>query len=150
MPKPLKIILIVLVSLIMLGSGCYYCGKFAFEKMETGIQETKEKVEADVKTWNKKSRTQSETLAEAIRRGRTCDSDFDIPCIIEQKSFLILSLKFAKPSPNFCKDVPSTEEIMKSVSWRLNQCNKIASDIPGICEKLIAEVQTVCERKNEK
>ncbi|PJZ27351.1 hypothetical protein CH352_09755 [Leptospira hartskeerlii] len=117
--------------------------------MESGIMETKEKVNADVKAWNKQGHTQSETLTEAFRRVKVCSSDFDLPCIIEHKSFLNLSLKNAKPSPNFCKNVPAPLEFTKSISWRTSRCGQLAPDHPMICDKLIDEVQNFCQNKNE-
>lgn len=148
MPKGLKIFLIVFVSLVVLGGGCLYVGGIWLEGVFSNLKETGEKTQTEAKEWSKKH-TQAEALNEAVKRGEECSGDLDLSCLIQQRLFLGFSLEAAKKTPGFCKSVPPTEEIMKSATWRVEQCRKLKADGSQKCPNVIAAVQDYCDKTRE-
>src|SRR5262245_55932297 len=88
------------------------------ELAKTGVEEQKAGLEFA------KTHLPSACVVEALRRNETCE---DFMCHVGARVFLKTCLKEnPRKEPALCKDVPQSNEILKSVSWGLGQCANLA------------------------
>lgn len=63
--------------------------------------------------------------------------------------FLQGCLQASSETPGFCTDVPEESEIMKTVTWRLAQCQKAGFN-DSYCQQIVSQVQKYCHPKEKK
>ena len=61
--------------------------------------------------------------------------------------FLRSCLDVTAEPANFCDGVPPTSEIMKTVRWRLAQCEAAGNAGDQTCNRLLQAIQDRCEKK---
>lgn len=63
---------------------------------------------------------------------------------IHEGLFLDACLKTARPTENFCKEVPPESEILRSVLWRRETCSAYGQPDNQECARLMGKVQQLC------
>jgi hypothetical protein len=82
-------------------------------------------------------------LQEALRR---VNLDSSITGRGYAQGFLRLCLDNSQPTPRFCDGVPRVDEIVKSVQWRMQYCEKLQID-PQKTQLVIGGIQFYCEKQ---
>lgn len=63
--------------------------------------------------------------------------------------FLTGCLPASRETPGFCSNVPEETEIIKSATWRVEQCQK-AGLSDNYCQQIVGQVQKYCHAPNRK
>jgi hypothetical protein len=140
MPGWLKIVLAVVAVfiLVMIGfgvTGYLYVKQHKDEWMKAGSAAKKEgEAFADGKEV-------AQCVDEAVSRVGKCDG---LPCEIAVRLFLTGCTAKAAPSPQICTNMPPRSEMMRSVRWSMDECNRRGLPKSQPCARLLQEVQRYC------
>jgi len=89
-----------------------------------------------------RSATESACVAETMSTYR---NDSSILGEARARIWLSACLETSRRGSTFCAGVPSNDEIMRTVTWRLTECSRIGLDGDKGCTRILAEVQKHCE-----
>ncbi|TGK37819.1 hypothetical protein [Leptospira andrefontaineae] len=148
MPRALKILLIVIVSILILGGGCYLALWVQLQNKNSQAEENNEKAKLEAIDWSP-GKNQSQAIEEAIRRGKECGYVPDIVCILGHYTFLSYSLKLTKQVPNLCNEVPDGIDTEKVALWRFNRCQSLAPEHPPMCANVIRAIEEHCRNVSQ-
>jgi hypothetical protein len=56
-------------------------------------------------------------------------------------------LESSRPDAAFCTQVPRDSEILRTVTWRLNECSRLGFEGDKGCTRVLQEVQRACEAR---
>lgn len=139
MSNLVKILIVAAISVVLLfaaiiGGGLYWLKKHSGEYLEAGKNAIEEgarfgqTVDSETCVDNSLARyKQNPGLSDSIRTGL----------------FLRGCLEKSRPTPGFCDKVPPQSELMKSVGWRLGQCQKAGIN-DNYCQQIVGQVQEYC------
>jgi hypothetical protein len=105
-----------------------------------------DQVRAEGRTFGRAS-TSPGCVAAALDRYR---NDRSLVGQIRTRVWLTGCLEGAPFDSAFCAGVPPREEIMRTVTWRLDQCSRHGLEGDADCAKLLTAVQEHCERAAKK
>ena len=86
--------------------------------------------------------TDSQCVAKALERYR---NDRSIIGEAKARVWLAGCLETSQKESGFCDNVPSKDEIMRTVTWRLGECSRLGFDGDKGCTRILTEVQDYCE-----
>jgi hypothetical protein len=90
------------------------------------------------------SHDQDACVGEGLKKSEACDG---IMCEASAKLFVERCIPKASPSPGFCDGVPSSGEIMKTVSWIQDECKKRGKPSDDQkCQRLMQAVPPACHK----
>jgi hypothetical protein len=137
--KGLKIFLIVTGAVVLLVA--LFIGGFAWwlSSNKDELKAMGDQVKAEATEFGQGGNGEA-CLAEGLRQLGACDG---FMCSVKTRVFLSACLEVAEPSPNLCKGAPSSDSIVDSVKWRLQQCAEVHLDTDD-CQSLFGEIQDFC------
>jgi len=139
MVKPVKITLIILLTLFILAGVLAAVGYFGWNKFSNLIEE-----EFKAGEIFGKGKNVDICLIESLKRLKNCEG---LTCEVQAQGFYDTCIRISRKPPGFCDDFPSRESSLKI---RIRLCkNKGYPDDPA-CIKLAGEVQKYCERLEKK
>jgi hypothetical protein len=94
-----------------------------------------------------KDKTNDECVAESLHRTDACGSG-EFICRATAGLFLDGCLHASAPSAGICRDVPLDSEIMKTVSWRAQVCQRLGHADVQACGQTLDQLQKFCAEKN--
>ncbi|MDF1564886.1 MAG: hypothetical protein P1V51_17720 [Deltaproteobacteria bacterium] len=140
MSKTVKIVLIVLGVLLLLSTTCVGGGLWWLstkaESMKAQGDEMRREAEAFAETTDAAG-----CLDEATRRNL---GDGNILDEVRTHVFLAACLRGARPTEGLCEGVPSMNQILTTVKWRLARCQQGSDPDPERCSRLLAKLQEHC------
>src|SRR6266566_3905558 len=139
MPTWAKVLLIVTVSVIGLVGVLIGVGAYVAYKYGPALQETGKKAMVEGYQFARGVDNQA-CLDEGVARHQRADG---LGALIKNGLFLHACLEKSRETPGFCDAVPGQGEVMKSIEWRMQQCQAHALT-DSQCGQLFTQVQEYC------
>jgi hypothetical protein len=143
MPQWLKTLLIVMGVGILMMATCVGGATLWFRAHKDELVQTGKKMQQEGEVYGRSS-TDSGCLTEARRR---LDARVSLVEEVGIRLFLSACLGTARPSPEFCKDVPGEDSILQSATWAGKVCSESNAKDPQACGRTMRAVQTYCAKR---
>ena len=137
-----KVILTISICIILLvigvvGAGAYWWSRHGRQMVEAGTNAMKEGSEAGKKTDNQGCLDQTLSRYKANK---------GLGGGISSNIFLLGCLESSSPTPGFCDDVPSPNDIIKSAAWQLQKAKEAGMPDDPYCRQVFGTVQQHCQK----
>ena len=140
-----RIIAIVLGVVLLLGVFAFGAGYYWWQTQGSKLKEESRAAMAAATEFGSATDNQG-CLDESLARYHRCGDEFT--CNVMNSGFFLSCLRASSPVPGFCDDVPSTDSIMGSVTWRLEQCERRGTTGTH-CPNLFGQLQRYCDSSSE-
>ena len=146
MPGWLKALLIVLVIIVVLVVGAIVAGVYWLSSNKDALIARGKAVITEGRDFGRNTDNQG-CVDESISRYK---QDPGFSSTISNSIFMRACLDSSRPTPGFCKEVPTPTEFIKSAHWRVSQCRRVDLASDSNCQNLFQPVQQFCEERDRK
>ncbi|HEV7396526.1 MAG TPA: hypothetical protein VGN86_08465 [Pyrinomonadaceae bacterium] len=136
----ISVTVLIVVIAIMIGAGIYWLSSHGPALLEKGKQNV-----VEGQNFGKGTDNQG-CLTEALARHRR---DTSMSGALATQLFLTSCLPNSRETPEFCTEVPSRMEFVKSAQWQTERCLK-ENLRDSYCPQIFAQVQSFCEMKERR
>jgi hypothetical protein len=138
----MRVLLIILGVIVLLLIAVGAIGYVMMKKHGPQLRERFEKTEAEANAFGA-GKPDTACVDEAFVRLRRCDG---LMCEVEVQGFTTFCMQAAEPTAELCKGIPKPQNIMDTVKWSLEECDRRGLPQNKPCTRLIQTVQKHCFR----